>query len=63
MRAARFAFSLRASTFCWKTTSRNTGGEWYTPQKYGSFKLKLEYKKGVLCVYINGLLDQKIEIQ
>ena len=25
--------------------------------------MKLEYKKGVLCVYINGLLDQKIEIQ
>lgn len=25
-----------------KQLQRNTGGEWYTPQKYGSFKLKLE---------------------
>ena len=55
--------NILGTSDCWKTTSRNTGGEWYTPQKYGSFKLKLEYKKGVLCVYINGLLDQKIEIQ
>ena len=55
--------NILGTSDCWKTVSRNTGGEWYTPQKYGSFKLKLEYKKGVLCVYINGLLDQKIEIQ
>jgi len=55
--------NILGTSDCWKTTSRNTGGEWYTPQKYGSFKLELEYKKGVLCVYINGLLDQKIEIQ
>ena len=47
---------------CWQTSSRGTGGKWYSPQKYASINLKLEYKKGVLCVYINGLLDQKINI-
>lgn len=48
---------------CWQTSSRGTGGKWYSPQKYASINLKLEYKKGVLCVYINGLLDQKINIE
>ena len=55
--------NILGTSDCWKTTSRSTGGKWYTPQKYESFKLKWEYNKGVLCVYINGLLDQKIEIK
>ncbi len=45
---------------CWKTQARGTGGEWHTPQKYGEVRLRMEYKKGVLCVYINDLLDQRI---
>ena len=47
---------------CWKTQARGTGGKWYTPQKYGEVRLRMEYKKGVLCVYINDLLDQKITL-
>ena len=46
---------------CWKTQARGTGGKWYTPQKYGEVRLRMEYKKGVLCVYINDLLDQRID--
>lgn len=47
---------------CWKTVSRGTNGKWYTPKKYKSFNLKLKYEDGILYVYINGLLDQKIVI-
>lgn len=46
---------------CWKTQARGTGGKWYTPQKYGEVRLRMEYKKCVLCVYINDLLDQRID--
>ena len=46
---------------CWKTQARGTGGKWYTPLKYGEVRLRMEYKKGVLCVYINDLLDQRID--
>lgn len=47
---------------CWKTVSRGTNGKWYIPKKYKSFNLKLKYEDGVLYVYINGLLDQKVVI-
>ena len=46
---------------CWITQARGTGCKWYTPQKYGEDRLRMEYKKGVLCVYINDLLDQRID--
>lgn len=48
---------------CWNTKPRGTGGHWYAPQKYENVRLRIDYKKGVLCVYINGLLDQKIIIK
>lgn len=49
-----------ATSDVWKTKSRGTSGKWFTPQKYERVRLRMEYKKGVLCVYRNGLLDQKI---
>lgn len=48
---------------CWKGESRGTIGQWFTPQKHKSLCLRMEYKGGVLCVYINGLLDQKILLE
>ena len=48
---------------CWKTKPRGTNGKWFAPQKYNNFRLKLDYRKGVLRVYVNGLLDQKINIR
>lgn len=48
---------------CWKTQSRGTSGKWYTPQKHERIRLRMEYRKGVLCVYINDLLDQKITLR
>ena len=48
---------------CWKMTSRSTGVKWYAPQKYENVRLRIEYKRGTLCIYINDLLDQKIKIR
>lgn len=48
---------------CWKTQSRGTSGKWYTPQKQEKIRLRMEYRKGILCVYINDLLDQKIALR
>lgn len=47
----------------WKTENRGTGGQWYSPTKLKFFSLTITYKDGVLRSYINGLLDQSIEIQ
>jgi hypothetical protein len=47
----------------WKTADRGTGGQWYTPTKLEVFQLAITYEKGVLRTYIDGLLDQYIEIK
>lgn len=47
---------------CWKVMPRGTNGKWYEPQYLKEFQLKLVYEKGVLSVYINGLLDQKVTL-
>lgn len=46
----------------WKNMPRGTNGKWYPPQKHTSFHLRVKYKNGVLTTYINGLLDQKIDM-
>ena len=46
----------------WAIMPRGTNGKWYVPQKYSELRLKLEYKNGILCTYVNGLLDQTIEL-
>lgn len=47
---------------CWKTMRRGTSGKWYAPQKHETLHLKMEYAQGILCIYLNGLLDQKIDL-
>lgn len=47
----------------WKNFARGTNGIYYAPQKYTRIKLQLEYEKGTLRTYINGLLDQHIELE
>ena len=44
----------------WQTQPRGTGGAWYTPSKLKFFNLTLTYKDGLLTVYRNGLIDQRI---
>lgn len=46
----------------WKQSRRGTGGEWYPPTLYDSFSYVLTYEKGELRTYVNGLVDQYIEV-
>lgn len=46
----------------WTTVPRSTNGQWHASQKYSEFRLKLEYTDGVLRTYINGMLDQTVEL-
>lgn len=54
--------NLLANSAIWKTQNRGTGGHWYTPGKLDKFHLVITYEKGVLRTYINGLLDQSVEV-
>lgn len=46
----------------WTKAGRGTNGKWLAPAKLKSFQLTLTYDKGVLRTYINGLLDQRVEL-
>lgn len=51
-----------ATSDSWTEYNRGTNGKWYEPRKLDSVHLQLIYEKGVLSVYVNGLLDQKISM-
>ncbi|NDW17343.1 T9SS C-terminal target domain-containing protein [Dysgonomonas sp. 216] len=55
--------NLLGNSDVWKTANRGTGGEWYTPTKFEFFNLAITYDNGVLRTYINGLIDQYVEIE
>lgn len=46
----------------WREKARGTNGEWYLPTLYESFSLALTYADGELRTYVNGLVDQYLEI-
>lgn len=46
----------------WRNYSRGTSGKWHAPVKLERFNLTFTYEKGVLTTFINGLLDQRVEI-
>lgn len=46
----------------WQEKARSTNGEWYGPARLTTFKLVFSYEQGVLRTYINGLMDQSVEI-
>ena len=46
----------------WLQANRGTSGIWYTPTKLENFQLTFTYDKGILRSYINGLLDQQLDI-
>ncbi len=54
--------NLLATSGGWRTASRGTGGEWHTPEKHTFFNLTFTYAADVLTIYINGLIDQVIEL-
>jgi hypothetical protein len=47
----------------WKTKGNGTNGIWLIPLKLENFHLTISYEKGILRTYINGLLDQSIEVR
>ncbi|MDO3695335.1 BNR-4 repeat-containing protein [Wenyingzhuangia sp. chi5] len=51
------------SSDTWQQKNRSTSGQWYTPSKYGELKLVVTYNNGKLTSYINGLIDQVIEVK
>jgi len=54
--------SRLASADSWQYQNRGTNGRWYAPEKLQRFNLVLTYKGNVLRTYIDGVLDQSIEI-
>jgi hypothetical protein len=60
--ATHYSSNRLANSDAWKKASRGTGGEWYDPVKLEYFSLTITYSNGVLRTYINGLLDQYLEI-
>lgn len=51
-----------ATADSWTKYGRGTNGKWYTPVPLTHFNLTLSYSKGTLRTYINGLLDQTVEV-
>lgn len=51
-----------ATTDCWRDYNRGTGGKWYDPSPLTGFELTLSYDRGTLRTYINGMLDQTVEV-
>ncbi|MFO8001912.1 MAG: BNR-4 repeat-containing protein [Marinilabilia sp.] len=47
----------------WKSKPRATNGQWYEPVKPGYFNLTITYHNNTLRTYIDGLIDQSIEIK
>lgn len=54
--------NILATSDNWKNAPRSTGGKWYLPQKFSCIKLRFDYKDGILCTYVNGLIDQNINL-
>ena len=52
-----------ASSDVWKTQRRGTSGKWYSPDKSEMFKVRLKYDGKWLETYVNGLLDQRVELR
>ena len=46
----------------WRHQRRGTGGQWYAPVRPKTFHLAITYSDGVLRTYLDGLLDQSIEL-
>lgn len=46
----------------WKVQNRETGGHWYPPIQPEKVQLAISYENGILRTYLNGLIDQSVEI-
>ena len=55
--------NVLGSSDVWKAQNRGTGGQWYAPTKLNTIRLAITCEKGILKTYIDGLVDQYIEVQ
>lgn len=51
-----------ATADCWTLYDRGTNGKWYDPSKLKYFNLTVTVADGTLTTYVNGLIDQRIEL-
>ena len=54
--------NVLGSSDVWQRKSRATDGQWYLPTKLQTFQLVITYENGRLRTYINGLIDQSLEV-
>ena len=54
--------NVLGSSDVWQTKSRGTDGQWYVPTKLQTFQLVITYENGRLLTYIDGLIDQSVEV-
>ena len=55
--------NILANSDSWRTENRGTGGHWYEPEKLSTLQLVITYENDVLRTYINGLIDQSVEVK
>lgn len=55
--------NLLANSDSWRTANRGTGGHWYEPVKLTTLQLVVTYENDVLRTYIDGLIDQSVEVK
>ncbi len=46
----------------WKEKTRSTNGQWYLPVRPSIFRLVITFEQNTLRTYIDGLMDQSVEI-
>lgn len=54
--------NMLATSDIWREKDRATDGKWHEPKPLGKFSLRLAYADGWLTTYINGRIDQHIDL-
>ena len=54
--------NVLGSSAIWQTKRKGTDGQWYMPTKLKTFQLVITYENGLLRTYIDGLIDQSVEV-
>ncbi len=54
--------NILANSDRWKIKPRSTGGRWWAPVPYGNISLAFSYRNNTLITYVNGAIDQVIQV-
>ena len=55
--------NLLGSADSWLNYGRGTNGKWYPAERFKTFHLVLTYQNGRLVTYLNGLIDQVVDMK